>query len=178
MDQSSRPHGFGAEPLGWLLHWPIRVCEFLVTVVGLFLAATLPVAVLARYAFNFGFGWVDELCSLLLAWSMFLAAAVGFHEKIHIGMDILVDKLSAGAQRLLFVIIHLGTGAFFAVVGYYGIRVAAADMTTALATVPLPRGAFTSVIPVACALIVISCLNGALKALQGREQARTEDGVE
>jgi len=174
----STPSVRDAEPLGWLLRRPIKACEFLLTVVGLLLSFTLPAAVLARYAFNYGFGWVDELCSLLLAWSMFLAAAVGFSEQIHIGMDVVLDRLPPGARRVLLVVIHIGTGAFFAVVGYYGIRVAATDLSTALATVPLPRGAFTSVIPVACALIVLICLNNAIKAMRGQAQARADDGLE
>ncbi len=56
-------------------------------------------AVIMRYAFNAAPVWVDEVVGFLLVAIVMLAAAQTFRRGEHIGVDLLVDRLSAKGKR-------------------------------------------------------------------------------
>jgi TRAP-type C4-dicarboxylate transport system permease small subunit len=47
-----------------------------------------------RYGFNLSIDWADEVGRLAFVWSIFLAIPLGVRNGAHIGIDIVVDKLS------------------------------------------------------------------------------------
>jgi TRAP-type C4-dicarboxylate transport system permease small subunit len=50
------------------------------------------VAVITRKAFGFVFAWSEEVTLLCLTWFTFMGIAIGFRERLHLGMD-LFEKL-------------------------------------------------------------------------------------
>ena len=57
---------------------------------------TLSAGVISRYVFNRPFFWTDEVARILLIWSIFTGAAMGFRQESstrHISMDLFVSLL-------------------------------------------------------------------------------------
>ncbi len=82
------------------------------------------VAVLHRYAsglripgvqdwlLGLNFGWAQELCIIMFVWMAKFGAAYGVRTGIHVGVDVMINRLSPGL-RSRFVVIGLGAGALF-----------------------------------------------------------------
>jgi C4-dicarboxylate transporter DctQ subunit len=79
-------------------------------------------AVVLRKTTGIGIPWAQELTIYLFIWMAKFGAAYGVRTGIHIGVDVLVRRLSPAKQRFF---VHLGLllGAFFtAVVALLGIK--------------------------------------------------------
>jgi TRAP-type C4-dicarboxylate transport system permease small subunit len=88
--------------------WSGRALDALdrVVLVALLLAVATMVGVVCaqvalRYGFNLSFDWADEVSRLAFVWSIFLAIPLGVRQGAHIGIDIVVAKLPALAQKML-----------------------------------------------------------------------------
>lgn len=57
--------------------------------------------VVARYVFNYSFVWALELTGVLFAWLIFIGMSYGVRVGAHIGVDLLVKALGAGAARVV-----------------------------------------------------------------------------
>lgn len=98
-DSTERREGPALRALGHAVH--------LLAGVGMALAATslllslclIGWAVLMRYVFNAPPVWVDEVVGFLLVATVMLAAARTLRRGEHIGVDVLVDRLSPQARR-------------------------------------------------------------------------------
>jgi len=156
----------------------VRWANGFVIVVSFFFAIVLPVSVVLRYVFNYGFEWVDELSSILVSTVMFVALAVCFAENMHIRIDALLKVLPAPARRFVLRCSHAITAAFFVLVGYFGYYVAEADLGISMSTLPLRRGVFLFVIPLASALAVLCELRNIARTFTERAQRGDElDGA-
>jgi len=119
---------------------------------------TLSAGVISRYVFNRPFFWTDEVARILLIWSIFIGAAMGFRKgapTAHIGMDYFVslfpEKIKRIAVRferifnmffciLMFII---GTSFFIQTITF---RTAALDISKGYIYVCLPVFAFMTLI--------------------------------
>ncbi|SEN76647.1 TRAP transporter small permease [Lihuaxuella thermophila] len=63
--------------------------------------------VVLRYAFNSGITWSEEMARFLFIWMVFLGAIVALKENEHLGVDMLVRKLSARWKKVVYVISNL-----------------------------------------------------------------------
>ncbi|MBN8942129.1 MAG: TRAP transporter small permease [Rhizobiales bacterium] len=63
--------------------------------------------VVLRYGFNSGIIVSEELSRWLLVWLTFFGAIVALREHKHLGVDMLVQRLSAPMKRVCFVLSHL-----------------------------------------------------------------------
>lgn len=64
---------------------------------------TLSAGVISRYVFNRPIFWTDEVARILLIWSIFIGAAMGFRKgtsTAHIGMDYFVSLLPEKAKKI------------------------------------------------------------------------------
>ena len=101
----------------------LHLIEKLIITVGLGAATLLMFAnVVARYVFHTGFSWTLELVQYLFAWVVLVGAAHGFHVGAHLGIDILVEKLPARAQRIVTLVAVALTLLFVGLVFYYSLQ--------------------------------------------------------
>ncbi len=101
---------------------------------SLMAAATLIifVAVVHRYALGISFlypilfpidlSWAQELCIYMFVWIAKFGAAYGVRTGIHVGVDVLVNKLSAGARKPVIMFALLCGALFTSVVGTMGAK--------------------------------------------------------
>jgi len=147
----------------------LKLCEIMAVLVGGSVTFALIVAVVLRYVFNYSLGWIDELASLSMAWMMLLISPVGFHEKIHIGVDLFLDKSPRFVRLALETLINLGSIVLFSVAGYYGVFVVQADMGVYLSSMFVLRGPFLLVIPFASGVVILVCVNNIIKLFRHEE---------
>ncbi|MDR1708603.1 MAG: TRAP transporter small permease [Candidatus Accumulibacter sp.] len=60
--------------------------------------------VVLRYFFNDGLDWADEAARYLFIWLIFLGAIVASRENAHLGVDMLVRRISVANRRRLFIL--------------------------------------------------------------------------
>ncbi|MGI9256809.1 MAG: TRAP transporter small permease [Salinispira sp.] len=83
--------------------------NFEVILSSVFLSVTILVVILnviLRYVFNGGLFWVEEVATTCFIWSVFIGAASAYRKKLHIGIDIIVNKLPENMQAGIAVIIN------------------------------------------------------------------------
>jgi TRAP-type transport system small permease protein len=60
--------------------------------------------VVMRYIFNTGITWSEEVARFLFVWLVFLGAIGALKDNQHLGVDLLVKKLSPGLRKIFFLI--------------------------------------------------------------------------
>lgn len=141
----------------------VRVCELLTIGLGAWIAVTLVAGVFFRYVLNSSIGWIEEVTPLMLVALMLSVAPIGFHENIHIRVEILLDRSPRIARMVLGVFINAAAMLLFGIAGWYGAKVAGTDFGTELDSVHIARGWFTGYLPVAAVAVWLVCINNILK---------------
>jgi len=67
---------------------------------------------LQDWLLSLNFGWAQELCIIMFVWMAKFGAAYGVRTGIHVGVDVLINRLNA-AMRSRFIIFGLLAGAVF-----------------------------------------------------------------
>jgi C4-dicarboxylate transporter, DctQ subunit len=75
-------------------------------------AAGLPIPVVQDILLGLNFSWSQELCIIMFVWMAKFGAAYGVRTGIHVGVDVLVNKMSTPI-RVKFIMFALFAGAFF-----------------------------------------------------------------
>jgi len=63
--------------------------------------------VVLRYFFNSGITWSEEMARFMFVWLIFLGAILGLKDNEHLGVDMLVKKVSPKFKKILYVICNL-----------------------------------------------------------------------
>ena len=77
--------------------------------------------VVLRYVFDTGLSWVLETVQYLFAWVVLIGAAHGVKVGIHLGIDILIEKLSPHIRKFAVLLAVLCCLAFVVIVDYQSI---------------------------------------------------------
>lgn len=154
------------------IRFAVHVARWAVIAIAFFITTSMILGVFFRFLLNSSLGWTDEVSSLLLAVMMFLAIGIGFHKREHIGVGLLIEKLSPGGQRWADAALHLVSAGFFLLVGVTAIRFAEIGMGMMLATIELPRGLFYWATPIGSIFAALVCLNNVSRILRGLDRPR------
>ncbi|HJV27527.1 MAG TPA: TRAP transporter small permease [Aromatoleum sp.] len=77
---------------------------------------------LQDWLLSINFGWAQELTIIMFVWMAKFGAAYGVRTGIHVGVDVLINRLS-DKNRAKFIVIGLAAGALFTgIVGTLGLR--------------------------------------------------------
>lgn len=60
--------------------------------------------VFLRYFLNRGLYWSEEMCTGCFVWAVYLGAAACYKRKMHMGVDVIVNKLPNAAKKLVAII--------------------------------------------------------------------------
>ncbi|MBT9613112.1 MAG: TRAP transporter small permease [Burkholderiales bacterium] len=105
----------------WLIAWFMATATVIIFLAVLHRYA-LGVPWIWEYARQIDFNWAQELCVYLFIWMAKFGAAYGVRSGIHVGVDVLVRKLSPGKQSFC-IQLGLGLGAFFTfIIAVLGMR--------------------------------------------------------
>jgi TRAP-type C4-dicarboxylate transport system permease small subunit len=93
-----------------------RVFRGLLAVLMALMVACVTWQVVSRYVLGSPSSWTEELARYLLIWIGLLGGAYAYHVKMHLGLDLLAQKLSPGAHRMQARLIHVAVILFAGVV--------------------------------------------------------------
>ena len=109
-----------------------RLEEFIIAALMAVATVVIFISVVHRYASGYeipvvqdwlldmNFGWAQEFCIILFVWMAKFGAAYGVRTGIHVGVDILINKLS-GSSRTALIQIGLVCGVIFTgLIGLFG----------------------------------------------------------
>ena len=125
--------------------------------------------VFVRYVLNDSLLWVEPAAILLMAWFIFLGAAVGVHEAFHMGFDILVHFVPERAGNGLRLISDLAVFVFSASMVGYGWQLMAKTWGSSLPIIGLPGGFTYMPLFVGGILMTLFTLEHVLNRLTGRQ---------
>jgi TRAP-type C4-dicarboxylate transport system permease small subunit len=114
-----------------VLSWVSRISLMLAGSGLVLMTAFVAWQVFGRYVLNQSPSWTEPASVMLMSWLVFLGAAVGVRDNTHLGFDVLLYVLPAGAKRVLRMISDIIVVAFgFGMVWYGGQLVALTWNTT------------------------------------------------
>ncbi|UYG00643.1 MULTISPECIES: TRAP transporter small permease [unclassified Halomonas] len=153
--------------------WLSRSEEVVIGLLILSAALILFANVVARYVFNFGFSWAEELVRYQIVWMVLLGASVAARQGIHIGIDILRRFSPPPIARALELLVHAISIGFCAFLVFYGIELTEqthrfGQVSSALQA---PMWVVQLAIPVGALLMGIRFTQHFFRALLGRRQA-------
>jgi TRAP-type transport system small permease protein len=90
----------------------------LLALISMILIVTMQV--ITRKLFNFVFFWSEEVTLLLLIWFSFMGIAIGFREKLHLGMDAFTNLFPRPINWVLDKIIYTSIFLFGCYLIFYG----------------------------------------------------------
>lgn len=73
------------------------------------LAATMTllfVQTILRYCFHYSLVWAEELCRYMCIWMAFLGSGIGIRDDIHVGFDLLKNRLPHHTKDILVVVLN------------------------------------------------------------------------
>jgi TRAP-type C4-dicarboxylate transport system permease small subunit len=135
------------------------------------MVAVVSAQVFMRYALNSSIGWADEISRLMFVWSIFLAIPLGIKLGVHIGIEMLTSRFSAGVQDALARAVSLASAALMALVCYEAIVITWDQWDEQMASVNASAALFILALAVGCGH---SALHLIWIALTGKPKADEE----
>lgn len=166
------PSGKAGRPLAALIAGLDVAASWLIVFLLSGMVAIVVSQVVLRYVFNSSFGWADEASRLAFVWTMFLAIPLGVKAGVHIGMEIVVERLPAPWRDALARLMALIAMTMMLLVAWNSLWLAIDQWDELMASVNASAAWF--IVP-----LVASGLHGALHlfwiALNGRPRKEVDD---
>lgn len=156
-----------------------RLEEFLIG----FLLATASVVlflnVVARYVFNWGVPWAEELVRYEIVWMVFIGTSVAARKGIHIGVDILEKFSPPPIQRLIGLVINTISLVFCVCLVVLGSELVAQTKMFGQVTpsLQIPMWTVQIAIPVGGGLMSLRFLQRLVLVWQGVDKGNTVEDI-
>lgn len=131
--------------------------HFLSTLLAI-LVLTVSWQVLTRYAFNVPSSVTEEMARFLLIWIGLLGSVHAYRQKMHLGIDLLTQKIRPCAQRRLHFLVHACCALFalaIFVVGGGNLMLLTWDLGQTSPSLGLPMAAVYAVLPTSGVLMCL-----------------------
>ncbi len=127
--------------------------------------------IVMRYGFNKAPSWSEELVRFIFVWLTFIAAGMGVRERIHIGIDVVVNLLPSPLRKAASVIVALVIVAFGVFLLLTGIEITLGTHVQASPALGLPMSYVYAAIPFMGILMICFGLNNIRIILKGGSTA-------
>ncbi len=138
-----------------------KILEGFAITLLVFMIINVFTAVVTRKLFKFQFAWSEEVTLLCLTWFTFMGIAIGFRERLHLGMD-LFEKLPKKVLAFLDKLVDAVTFLFGLYLVVYGWDFTMMMRGSVLAATQLPNVVQYIVMPITG---VMTCVYSALQLL-------------
>ena len=85
-------------------------------------ASSLPIPGLQDWLISLKFSWAQELCIFMFVWMAKFGAAYGVRSGIHVGVDVLVNRLPVEWRKIAVMVALIGGATFTGIIGTLGAR--------------------------------------------------------
>lgn len=151
----------------------LKVLQYMLSAILIAVAISVSWGVFTRYVLNNASQWTHEFSGFGLAWLTFLGAAYALFNGNHIRFETLYDKLPRRIQLVLRTVFNGLMLAFVGYLTYYGYFLALRSLGNDTISLPLTKGYFFSVIPIAGALMVLALIFDTIKAFKNDKKVET-----
>ncbi|WP_025324401.1 TRAP transporter small permease [Deferrisoma camini] len=149
-----------------------RAVEAVLCLLALAMSALTLAQVVARYGLNHSIFWSEEVGRMILIALTFLGASAAWARGAHIGIDVAVARLPAGARRWVRAFgcaCGIGFGVFLAV---YGAEFTWFARRGVMSATGLSRSVPAAVVPLGGAALALHALADLAAAVTGAERTR------
>jgi C4-dicarboxylate transporter DctQ subunit len=124
---------------------------------GAFVAMTaiVFVNVVFRYVFNDPIPGADELATLCFTWAVFVGAAAGVRQRLHIGIEFIVARFPPRGRAAVGLAVAVLMAAFAGLIGVYGIKLMLSGHFKRTPVLQWPYTWVYLAIPVGAALMLV-----------------------
>lgn len=155
-------HGAGAKAAApsLLLSWSNRINNWSEKALfGLMLAMIFftTLQVIARVFFT-ALSWSEEITCFLLVYASLVGAAVAFKRGAHIAVTFITERLPAGSQKALAVLVHFLGIVFFAVIAFYGVLLMKAESHQTSPAMMIPMVWIYLIFPIIGGVVILHLL--------------------
>lgn len=130
------------------------------------------VQVILRYVFSTGLLWALEATTYMFAWMVMLGMSYGIKKGSHIGVEVLVQRLSRGGRRIAGILAGLMCIAYAAI-----LLIGSIDYTDTMRTlgieaedIPIERWILVLGLPIGYALLLLRVVQATWRVLFGRTE--------
>ena len=131
--------------------------ETLLKIFFISIVALVFVAALSRW-FGYPIASSIDIAQILFAWTTFLGADVTLRKNGHIGIDILVQKLSPKMQKRILLFNYTLMSAFLGTMIFYGIYLCYINYERLFNVIQISYTYATASVPVGCTLMLITLI--------------------
>lgn len=125
-----------------------------------------------RYLFGDPPVWINEVSSIGFTWMVFLGASAAYKRKMHIGIDLLVNRLPPGVRWIFLLAAQLVLSVFFGYMVVYGVIFSIESFAQPTSIMRLPNTVFYSAVPVSFALMLFYQVGNLWAHFQALEEER------
>jgi TRAP-type C4-dicarboxylate transport system permease small subunit len=154
-----------------------RIEPLLTAATGVILGALVVLVawqVVARYVFDTGLFWADELTSVAVMWAALLGAAGCVWTDSNMRLNLVIDRLPAAGRVWCLSLMDAVVAWFAAVFFTQGVSLVQRTMSGRMASLDIPVGATYLIVPVSAALMAVFGIVRGLNRLAGHYGGRQE----
>lgn len=122
---------------------------------GAFVCVVVFMNVIARYVFDFGVAWVNEVGETIFVWLTFLAGATAVRRYGHLAVIEIAERLPQALNRVLFIALWLLTAAILLGLIWYGASLSQEQMRQTMSATGWPVGLVYWAMPVGALLALV-----------------------
>lgn len=128
--------------------------------------------VVMRYVFGDPPVWTNEVAAIAFTWVVFLGASAAYRKRMHIGIDLLVNRVSPGARWFVLLASQIVLSLFFGYMVVYGTLFSIESFAQPTSIMRLPNTCFYAAVPVSFALMLIYQIGGLRDHIKNRREPR------
>lgn len=125
------------------------------------------VQIFTRYVLGEAIGWGEEVTRYMFIYSIFLAAAICIRKNMHVGVELLTEKLTGRAKMIMYFISASIVLVFLIVVAFYGILLAIRTMGQNSPALGIPIGTVYAAIPLGAILSILFAIEKLAEVKRG-----------
>ncbi|MBP1931662.1 TRAP transporter small permease [Ammoniphilus resinae] len=128
--------------------------------------------VLSRYILGIPLPWSEELARYLMAYSIFVGAALALRKQQLIAVEFISERLSFNPRRVLKIVINLTGIILFAILFIKGIEMMEKVSTQLSAAMQIPMSIPYASIPIGAVLLTINAIAVIIELLLSKEAVK------
>jgi|SRR5699024_4187767 len=125
-----------------------KILKVIIVTFLMIMTCVVTLQILTRYFMQNPLGWSEEVTRYLFIYLTFLAASLGVRHGIHIGVDILTERLSGVSKKILHLFVNALLILFILLLIYYGTVLSIDNWSQKSPSLSLPMGIFYAAIPI------------------------------
>lgn len=151
-----------------------RALDALAVVLFLLMFGVIVLQIALRYVFNRPLVWTDELAQYLFVWIAFLGWTMATRKRIHIGINVVADRLPPAARRALHALWCAATIAFAVILLVVGITITKRNADVRMVSLDFAFWPVYLAVPCAALFLVVYGVRDLLKIVRKGDVKTTE----